>query len=385
VLLEGLRVVELGVWVAGPGAGGVLADWGADVVKVEPPEGDPMRKLFAAYAGIEVAGNPPFDLDNRGKRSVVLDLMSEEGKDAIDKLLATTDVFLSNLRPDALERMGLGHAELLTRFPRLVYASVTGFGLEGAERDRAAYDLGAFWARTGIPHLLVPKGNDPPGIRGGLGDHVTGLATVAGILAALRERDRTGVGQLVSTSLLRTGIYCVGWDIGIQLRYERLQSTRGRTFAPNPLINSYKCGDDKWLFLIGLESSRHWPKLVAALGHDDWLTDERFVDAVSRAKNCEALIGLIDADLGTASRDEWAKRFDEHDVWWAPVQTPAEVVQDEQAIAAGAFVDVPDGRGGTFRAVATPVTFGNGEARPRGPVPALGQHTEEVLAELDAT
>jgi len=361
-----------------------MADWGADVVKVEPPEGDPMRKLFAAYAGIEVAGNPPFDLDNRGKRSVVLDLMSDDGKAAFDKLLATTDVFLSNLRPDALERMGLGHAELLARFPRLVYASVTGFGLDGPERDRAAYDLGAFWARTGIPHLLVPKGTDPPGIRGGLGDHVTGLATVAGVLAALRERDRTGVGQLVSTSLLRTGIYCVGWDIGIQLRYERLQSTRGRTLAPNPLLNSYRTSDDKWLFLIGLESARHWPKLVAALGHDEWLTDERFADAASRAKNCEVLVSLIDADLVTATRDEWAKRFDEHDVWWAPVQTPAEVVQDPQAIAAGAFVDVPDGRGGTFRAVATPVTFGNGEAHPRGPVPALGEHTEQVLAELDA-
>lgn len=375
-------MVELGVWVAGPSAGGLLADWGADVVKVEPPAGDPMRGLFNAYAGIQVEGNPPFELDNRGKRSVVLDLASDSGRTAMSRLLARADVFLSNLRPDALERLGLDHPTLLREHQRLVYASVTGYGLDGPERDRAAYDVGAFWARSGIAHMLVPKGEIPPGIRGGWGDHVTGMATVAGVLGALLQRERTGKGQLVATSLLRSGIWCVGWDIGIQLRFDRLQSTRPRTRVMNPLVNCYRASDEGWFWLLGLESERHWPVLLGALGRSDWATDARFADAATRATNCEDLIALLDGEFATRTRDEWAKVFDAHDVWWAPVLSPSEVITDPAAAAAGAWVQVPDGAGGSRRAVASPVSFGANDTSPKGPVPALGEHTAEVLAEL---
>ena len=158
-MLEGLRVVELGVWVAGPAAAGVLADWGADVIKVEPPGGDPQRRMFQAI-GVSVASAPPFELDNRGKRSVVLDLRSDEGREQMARLLATADVFLTNLRLDALERLGLDHATLLAKHPRLVYASVTGYGLEGPDRNRPGYDIGAFWARSSMAAAHVPPGHD---------------------------------------------------------------------------------------------------------------------------------------------------------------------------------------------------------------------------------
>jgi crotonobetainyl-CoA:carnitine CoA-transferase CaiB-like acyl-CoA transferase len=169
--LEGVRVVELGVWVAGPSAGGILADWGADVVKIEPPTGDPFRGLYVQVAGVDIPANPPFELDNRGKRSIVLDLRHAEARAVVDRLLERADVFLTNLRGATLARLGLDHPQLAERFPRLVYARVTGYGERGPDADRPAYDVGAFWARTGMVAALTPEGSDPPLQRGAMGDH----------------------------------------------------------------------------------------------------------------------------------------------------------------------------------------------------------------------
>jgi crotonobetainyl-CoA:carnitine CoA-transferase CaiB-like acyl-CoA transferase len=192
--LDGLRVVEMGVWVAGPSAAGVMADCGADVIKVEPPAGDPFRNLFGSLGYEGDYPNPPFALDNRGKRSVVLDLRNDSAREALDRIIATADVFISNLRTDALERLGLDGPSLTKRFSRLVYGSVTGYGIDGPDRDRAAYDVGGFFARSGISNLMVPPDQPPLNQRGGLGDHVTGLSAVSGILAALFARERTGRG-----------------------------------------------------------------------------------------------------------------------------------------------------------------------------------------------
>ena len=386
MLLEGVRVVELGVWVAGPSAGGVLADWGADVVKVEPPAGDPFRNLFGSIGYASDLPNPPFALDNRGKRSVVLDLRVPASRQVLDRLLQTADVFLSNLRPDALARLGLGHAELTERHPRLVYASVTGYGLTGPDRDRPAYDVGAFWARTGIAHQLVPPGTPPPGIRGGLGDHTTGMTAVAGICAALLDRERTGRGRVVEVSLLRTGMYCLGWDIGIHLQLGKVAPASPRHDSHTPLVNSYLAGDGRWVFLIGLEADRHFPGVARAVDRLELIDDPRFAGAAARRDNRAALIALLDEIFATRPLDEWGGRFDAEDVWWCQVQSPGEAADDPQAVAAGAFVDVPAGDGAsTFRAVNSPVHFhgapGDG-AGPVGPVPALGEHTDEVLREV---
>ena len=234
--LSGYRVVELGVWVAGPAAAGLMADWGADVIKVEPPAGDPQRRVFGALGIADQQGVPPFEIDNRGKRSVVLDLHDPTAREQMDQLLATADVFVTNVRPAALDRLGLGHGSVLDRHPRLVYASLTGYGLQGPERDRAGYDLGAFWARSGLAHTLVPPGEYPPALRSGMGDHTTGITLAAGVLAKLLMRERTGRGGLVATSLLGTGMYTIGWDIGIVLRFGRRESTRPRYRSRGPLV-----------------------------------------------------------------------------------------------------------------------------------------------------
>ncbi|MBA2283733.1 MAG: CoA transferase [Acidimicrobiia bacterium] len=389
-MLEGIRVVELGVWVAGPGAGGVLADWGADVIKVEPPAGDPMRRMLAVTGGgRDDLPSPPFDLDNRGKRSVVLDLADAdgEGRAAMAALIATADVFLTNLRPDAVARLGLDPAAVAAANPRLVYAGVTGYGRTGPDAHRAGYDVGGFWARSGIASLSVPADDPQPHFRGGIGDHVTAVTTVAGILAALMERERTGRGRVIETSLLRTGIWCLGWDLGLRLRFGQVGATFPRTETPNPMINPYRAGDGLWFWLLGVEGDRLWPKLVEALGREAWLTDERFSSARSRRHNAGALIALLDEIFLGSTRDEWTATFDEHDVWWAPVNTPDDVVDDPQAIATGAFVDVPAGAGSdAHRAVASPVAFltadGGDDSTPTRGVAALGEHTAEVLAEL---
>ncbi len=294
-MLEGIRVVELGVWVAGPAAGGVMADWGADVIKVEGPAGDPMRRMLAVTAGGRGdMPSPPFDLDNRGKRSVVLDLETDEGRDAMQRLLATADVFMTNLRPEAVERLGLGPEQVRASHPRIVYATVTGYGREGPETWRAGYDVGAFWARSGLAALAVPPDDPQPQFRGGVGDHVTAITTLAGILGALWQRERTGEGQVVETSLLRTGIYCLGWDLGIQLRFGKLAPTMPRTEQSNPMINVYRAADGKWFWLLGVESDRLWPKLLRAIDREKWLDDDRYRTARDRRHNAEELVAQLD-------------------------------------------------------------------------------------------
>lgn len=373
--LAGVRVVELGIWVAGPAAGGVMADWGAEVTKVESPEGDPMRRVFQLIVGHGQPQSPPFDLDNRGKRSVVADLTTDEGRAVVDALVADADVFLTNLRPDALERLGLGHEALLGAHPRLVYCSVTGYGLTGPDRDRPGYDVGAFWARSGLAHLMAVDGEAPPALRGGMGDHLTGLAALGGILAKLLERERTGRGGLVEASLLRTGVYAVGWDLGIQARFAKLAPTAPRTSEMNPALNSYRGSDDRWFWLLGVESDRHFPAVARAVGHPEWMEDPRFATARGRRHASAAVIAALDEVFATRPRHEWIDRFDAEGVWWAPVNTAADVLVDPQVVAAGALVEVPEGTGAPAHVgVASPIRFDGADVRP-GPVPSLGAHS----------
>lgn len=379
-MLDNYRVIELGMWVAGPGAGGVMADWGADVIKVETPMGDPMRRIFQLLAGHGQPESPPFDLDNRGKRSVVVDLTTDGGSVIVKRLIRDADVFLTNLRPEAIERLGLGPEQLLAEFPRLVYASISGYGLEGPEVGRAGYDVGAFWARSGIASMMAPGDSPPLGPRAGMGDHITSMTTVAGILAALLERERTGQGQLVEASLLRTGIYSVGWDLGIQMRFGKNGAVQPRTSELNPMCNCYQAGDGRWFWLLGVEADRLWPKLCAAIDRPDLLVDDRFATARGRRHHATELVELLDAVFGATTRDELTARFDGDDVWWAPVNTLAEVLVDPQAVASGAFIDVPEGLGApAHRSVATPITFHGGGTPSVGGVPGLGEHTDEIL------
>jgi len=378
--LQGIRVVELGVWVAGPAAGGILADWGADVVKIEPPTGDPARQ-FAAMLGGDLPFNPPFELDNRSKRDIVIDLARPEGREVAERLLVGADVFVTNIRLAALERLGLDPEAVTARHPELVYAVLTGYGMEGPDRDRAAYDIAAFWARSGIAHMLTQPGANPPFQRGGMGDHGAGMATAAGISAALVSRARTGRGQVVSTSLLRHGLYTIGFDINTVLRLGVPLGVGNRKAMANPMINHYRDRDGAWFWLVGLEIERHWPDLCRAVGRPDWIDDPRFRTGRDRAANAADLTALLDEIFATRSIAEWGPVLDANDVWWAPVQDLDQVIADPQVHASGAFVEVPDG-GRTTTMVATPVDFSGTPWAPRAMPPEMGQHTDAILAEV---
>jgi crotonobetainyl-CoA:carnitine CoA-transferase CaiB-like acyl-CoA transferase len=380
--MQGVRVVELGVWVAGPAAGGILADWGADVVKIEPPGlGDPARS-FARMLGGDLPFNPPFEMDNRSKRSIVIDLSRPEGRALAGALLERADVFVTNVRRTALARHGLDAAALRARFPRLVYAAISGYGFAGPDADRAAYDIAAYWARGGVAGALTRPGEAPPFQRGGMGDHQAGLALAGAVSAALYAREKTGRGQVVSTSLLRQGVYTLSFDLSIALRFGVAVAAGNRKTMGNPTINSYQDSTGRWFWLVGLEGDRHWPPLARAVGHPEWIRDPRFATAADRARNAAELIQALDAIFATRSREEWSAVFDaEPELWWAPVQAIDEVVNDPQVRAAGGLIDVPDGAS-TTTFPATPVDFEGTPWKPRWMAPAHGQHTDEVLREL---
>ncbi|HUO49763.1 MAG TPA: CoA transferase [Acidimicrobiales bacterium] len=379
--LSGLRVVELGVWVAAPSAAAMLADWGADVVKVEGPGGDPMRNVFGSLGIGDDLPNPAFALDNRGKRSVVLDLRAEGERAAFEDLLAGADVFVTNLRPDALDKLDLEPHATVGRHPHLVYCSVSGYGLHGEDRNRPAYDIGAFWARSGLSMQMADGEGSPLNARGGIGDHITGLAALSGILGAVLEQRATGQGRVVEVSLLRTGAYILGWDLGLQMGLGKVAGAEPRQRTQAPLMNPYRAGDGRWFFLTGLEAGRHIASVCRALERPDLLEDPRFADATSIRRNRVEVIALLDGIIATRSFDEWVERFDAEGVWWAPAQAPPEVVGDPQLLANDGFVEVD---GGAFRSVNSPVSFGDAGGRPprQVRVPHLGEHTDEVLAEL---
>jgi crotonobetainyl-CoA:carnitine CoA-transferase CaiB-like acyl-CoA transferase len=381
--VDGIKVVELGVWVAGPAAGGILADWGADVIKIEPPQGDPARS-FSKMFGSDMDVNPPFEMDNRSKRSIVLDLRTESGCTSALDLLAGADVFLTNVRPAALQRLGLDYEAISARNPRLIYGLLTGYGTTGPDADKAAYDVAAYWARSGIASLLSRPGEPPPFQRSGMGDHLAGMNLAAGICAALYAREQTGTGQLVTTSLYRTGAYTVSFDLNMFLLTGQPIAIGQRDTMRSPLMNNYAAGDGRRFWIVGLETERHWPALCRVVDRPEWQGAERYRDAQSRARNAIELIAELDDIFATKSLDAWAQVFGtEPEFFWSPINTIEDVIGDEQFHAGGGIVDVPDGDG-TLPMIATPVDFDGTPWTPRSVAPELGEHTDEVLAELNA-
>ncbi|WP_375486369.1 CaiB/BaiF CoA transferase family protein [uncultured Mycobacterium sp.] len=381
--LEGVKIVELGVWVAGPAAGGILADWGADVVKIEPPTGDPGR-AFGRMLGLDLDTNPPFEMDNRAKRSIVLDLTTDNGRTTAFELLSDADVFVTNVRLRALQRLGLDFESVAAAFPRLVYGLITGYGETGPDADQAAYDIAAFWARAGVAHLLTRPGDTPPFQRGGMGDHTAGMTLAAAICAALLARSRTGTGQLVTTSLYRQGAYTVSFDLNTYLMTGRSIAIGQRESMANPCMNNYTAGDGRRFWIVGLQGDRHWPALCRAVGRTDWLTDPRFADGRARATNALELIAQLDEIFATKPFDQWAEIFaSEPEFFWSPINSIEDVVADPQFHAAGGLVDVPD-PSGVVPMVATPADFHGTPWTPRSIAPQLGEHTEEILVELEA-
>ena len=385
--LQGVKVVEVAMWVAGPSTTAVLSDWGADVIKLEDPRGgDPIRGFVTRTMGDPNARvRPPFELDNRNKRSVAVDLRKPEGHAFALKLVEHADVFVTSLRLDAIERMRLDYATLSAANPRLVYASINGYGHRGPDRNRPAYDYAAAWARSGLMATIAEPGQPPPAQRPAMIDHAVGLGLAGAISAALVARERTARGREVNISLFSMGLWMNASDLTIGLMTGRSPQSESREQRVNPLWSSYRCGDGRWVYFVMIQSDRHWPDFCRALGKPEWQNDPRFKDSTARAQNCTALTAEIDRAVAARTSDEWAPIFDRHELIWAPVRTDAEVLDDPQAEAIGAFaaVDHPNIPG--CRVVNSPIEFSDTRSQPHRGAPELGQHTEEVALEAGLT
>ncbi len=377
--LEGVRVVELASWMAAPCAAAVLADLGADVIKVEPPSGDPVRGLMRPPKVPE--GFPKIDysftVDNRGKRSVAVAINTPQGAEVVQRLVADADVFVCNLLHHRQRRYGLDAKKLLTVNPKLVHATLSGYGPEGPDAQRPGYDVTAFFGRGGITDMLTEPGGDAPHPRPAQGDHAAGMSLVAGILAALRLAERTGAGQVVDVSLLGTAAWTMATDLSAPLIDGRPPSKRDRHHVITPLANRFPCGDGRWI-VLNMPEPRWWSQFCTALGREDWVSDPRFDSMKARFDNMPELIELIDQQLGTKSLAQWGQILDDHGLIWGPVATLAELAADPQAAAIGLFPEIAHPEG-TFRTVAAPITMVGADVRPRGPAPTIGQHSQEIL------
>jgi crotonobetainyl-CoA:carnitine CoA-transferase CaiB-like acyl-CoA transferase len=381
-------MIELGALLAGPFAGRLLGDMGAEVIKVEPPTGDAFRGFrLSAYAnhGFQFATNFAFELDNRGKRSITLDLTGEDGQGALRRLIDRSDVLVTNLVPSRAERYGLTYHKLAESNPRLIYAQFTGYGTEGPERDRLGFDYAAFWARSGIMGLLGEEGRPPPLQRGGMGDHTTAAMIACAIVTALFERERSGIGQQVDLSLLNSGLWVLGTDIQAALVSRRNPGRHDPEAPPNPIWNTYCCADGCWMMLVMPVPDPYWPKVCEAIGRPDLAADPRFQSLEGRAEHSRSLVAILQTAFGSESRREWGRRLDEHGVIWAPVQTVAEVIDDPQARANGYFTTLEHPTHGIYETVDSPFRFSRSTVTARGPAPEIGQHTEEVLQETGFT
>jgi crotonobetainyl-CoA:carnitine CoA-transferase CaiB-like acyl-CoA transferase len=321
-------------------------------------------------------------MDNRSKRGVVLDLTTDDDRAVALELLDSADAFVTNVRAAALERLGLDYETLATRNPGLVYGLISGYGTNGPDADAPSYDVGGFWSRAGIAHLLSRPGEPPPFQRGGMGDHAAGMTLAAAVCAALVARQRSGNGQLVTTSLYRQGTYTISFDLNTYLLWGREIALGVRETMLNPCMNNYVAADGRRFWIVGLEGDRHWPPLCRVVGRAEWIDDPRFASGLGRAQHSRELIAELDAIFATKSLAEWTEVFvTEPEFFWAPINTLDDVVADEQFHAGGGVVYVPDGES-TMPMVATPADFHGTPWAPRSMAPSLGQHTDEVVAEV---
>ena len=384
-LLEGLKVIEVGHVVAVPAASAMLGDWGADVIKVEPLTGDLTRGTKRSHGAdrmLKLAGgevNWMIQLLNRSKRSVAIDLRQDQGRKIVYQLIREADVFMSNYESGSLKKLKLDYDTLSQINPRLIYAIVTGYGTVGPDKEERGFDVAA-WARSGAQYLTGEAGNPPPSHRGGMLDRVVSAHIVAGILAALLHKEKTGQGQELDCSLFHTSVWVNSSDI--QAAVLGLPCPQGdRTRAPNPLWNNYRTKDDRWFQLAMLQSALHWLPFCRAINKLELVNDPRFNTLEEREKNSKELISILDEVFSTESREEWERRFRENNCIYGRVQTPDEVVNDPQAVANGFFREM-EHPAGKLKLITTPVNFHQDPASFQMPAPEVGEHTEAILLDL---
>jgi crotonobetainyl-CoA:carnitine CoA-transferase CaiB-like acyl-CoA transferase len=388
--LEGIKIIELGVWVVGPTCARVLGELGADVIKVESPAGgDPARGVVSPRAltqgGRDLGPvSPWWEMWNGSKRSIAVDLAQEAGREIVYKLVQRSDVVIVNMRAPVVDRLGVDYESLSKINPRIIYGQNTGFGPKGPHRDRAAFDDTTFWIRSGLMSTLGEPDGPPVPLRGSMGDLSTALFLSCAIVTALLARDRFGIGQKIDISLLSSGMWVAGDDVQRRLTFgeEEDNPKYTRQSAPNPFRNTYQTKDNKWVFFMMLQTDRFWPAICRAIEREDLEKDQRFDSHAKRVRNRVELIAILDGIMATKTREEWARRFDQYQLIWEPETTVPEALADPQVTANNYVTEVEHPSGTTIKLLRVPFQFSKTPVGPRSAAPELGQHTEEVLLEL---
>jgi crotonobetainyl-CoA:carnitine CoA-transferase CaiB-like acyl-CoA transferase len=380
---DGIRVLDVGSFVFGPAAATVMADFGADVVKIEPPAtGDPYRYLHQMPPLPAHEEDYCWLLTSRGKRSVALDLKDPEARELLLRLVDDADVFVTNYPVRVLESLALRWDDLRERNPRLVYAHATGFGPEGPEAHKPGYDATAWWARTGLQDLVRPAGGVPAISVPGMGDHPSAMSLFGAIMMGLYRRERTGAGGVVRSSLLANGC----WSNSIYLQamlcgaepYGHVDVTR----PGNAVVNQYETRDGRWLLLALVQEDKLWPRLCAAVERPDLVDDARFSAKPERRRNAQALYDILAPIFADRDFEEWRKRLDDQQITFGHVATTEEFAHDPQVLAAGIQVTTEGAHGDPVRTITSPIEVdGSPKVAPRR-APSLGEHTDEVLGAL---
>jgi crotonobetainyl-CoA:carnitine CoA-transferase CaiB-like acyl-CoA transferase len=379
--LEGIRVVELASWVFMPAAGAVLADWGADVVKLEDRvSGDPLRGLTNSTTSTSGFNSTMAQL-NRGKRSIGIDVGTPGGREVLYALLRRADVFMTSFRAPARRRLGIEVEDIRAINPKIIYARGTGQGSRGPDADKGGYDLASTWARSGMAYRLSEQGGAPPAMPGSVGDLTSGIAAAGAIAAALFRRERTGDPSTVEVSLYGMGMWIMSQSL-TAAQFQEVAPVTPRDDVLNPLVNSYRTKDGRWLFLVLLQGDRFWADLCGRMNRGDLLLDRRFDTAEARQSNVKDCIRVLDEVFATRTLDEWRSALADFDGVWCPVLSPSEVTLDPQVEANGYFPPIESTENAPARLVASPMQFNDQAIGRLRPAPELGEHTELVLLEL---
>ncbi len=384
-VMQGIRILEVAEHTFVPAAAALLADWGADVIKIEHVErGDAMRGLAATgVVDIPTDVHALLEHSNRGKRSLGLDLMSEEGRAILYRLVETSDVFLTNKLPRVRKKLQIDLDIVRGWNPRIVYASGTGQGERGPEADDGSYDSLAFWARAGMAAALTraDDGQVPGPPAPGLGDSIGAMTIAGGIMGALFHRERTGEATTVDVSLLSTGVWAMGQSVALSLLTGVPWSVPVDNPRANPLARNYITADGRWLAFTCLQAGKYWPLLVEAVGRPELAADVRFRDHVTLLDNSAAAIAILQEIFAERSADEWRTMLAGFSGQWVVVQTALEIADDPQVVANGYVQQCHTSTGVPFRLAATPVQYGGIPSVPQR-APEFNEHGDRILAEL---
>ena len=381
-LLTGLRVIDAASFIAGPVATTMLADLGADVIKIEPPHGDPYRHRMGGPGAPDSPYNYRWIVDNRTKRGLALDLRRPAGRAVLHRLVARADVFVTNNPFDSREKLGTRWVDLEPVNPRLVYASITAYGERGDEAPLSGYDATALWARAGLMDLVKPTPDSAPArALPGMGDHPTGVALFAAIMTALYRRELTGQGSMVSTSLLANGLWMNAVQIQAALSGAKVEPRPPREEAASALANLYRCADGRWFLLNALNDETDWPALIKAIEQPALAGDPRFATTPVRRANARELIRVLDAAFGARPWAEWQPILTRHKLTYGAVATVDDARHDKQMVDSGALVPMDDPRAGAPLTVSGPMWVEGVEKVPPRMPPELGEHSVEILRE----